>query len=201
MTETIDFKPTTELVAGLLDGVDDDRLADPTPCGRYTQGQLLNHLFGVCLAFTAAARGERGPHNDAAPGEPAQSLDAEWRGDLKEHLRTLADAWSEPSAWEGDAVAGGVTLPSAVMALVALNEVAVHGWDLARATGQDYELDPGTVATLTAFVGQDADDQAAREGIYGPVVQVGDDATPQDRLIAITGRDPNWRASFDDAAQ
>lgn len=191
---TIDFKIVTDQVAGLLAGVDDAQLAEPTPCGRYTQAQLLNHLLGLCLAFTAAARGETGPHNDAPPGEPATTLEPEWRGELEHRLATLAGAWSEPSAWEGDALAGGVTLPAAVMGLVALNEVAVHGWDLARATDQDYELDPGIIATLMAFTGQDADDQAAREGIYGPVVTIPADASPQDHLIALTGRDPAWRA-------
>ncbi len=84
-------------------------------------------------------------------------------------------------------------MPAEVMGLVALNEVAVHGWDLARATGQDYDLEPEIVAVLTAFDGQDADDQAAREGLYGPVVAAAEDAAPLDRLIAITGRDPRWR--------
>jgi uncharacterized protein (TIGR03086 family) len=189
-----DFKLVTAQVADLLDGVDDASLAGPTPCGHYTQAQLINHLLGLCLAFTAAARGESGPHNDAPPGEPPTALEPEWRGELRDRLRALADAWSEESAWEGDALAGGVTLPASIMGLVALNEVAVHGWDLARATGQDYALDSATVATLTAFTGPDAEDEAAREGIYGPVVKIPAEAPPQDHLIALTGRDPAWRA-------
>ncbi|WP_205324984.1 TIGR03086 family metal-binding protein [Glycomyces sp. YM15] len=188
-----DFKPVTDLVAGLLDGVTDARLSGPTPCGHYTQAQLLNHLLGLCLAFTAVARGETGPHNEAPPGEPAATLDPGWRVELEQRLATLADVWSEASAWEGDALAGGVTLPASVMGLVALNEVAIHGWDLARATGQPYALDPATIETLTAFTGQDADDQAAREGVYGPVVKIPADAPPQDHLVALTGRDPAWR--------
>ncbi|MEU5152949.1 TIGR03086 family metal-binding protein [Glycomyces sp. NPDC021274] len=190
---TTDFKHTTGLVAGLIDGVDDARLSDPTPCGHYTQAQLLNHLIGLSLAFTAAARGETGPHNDAPPGEPPTTLQPGWRAELEQRLGELADAWSEPSAWEGEALAGGVTLPASIMGLVALNEVAVHGWDLARATGQPYELDPAVIATLTAFTGQDAHDQTAREGIYAPVVEVPATATPQDQLIALTGRNPAWR--------
>lgn len=187
------FKLVTDTVAGLIDGVEDDRSAGPTPCGHYTQAQLVNHLLGLCLAFTAAARGERGPHNDAPPGEPASVLEPEWRGELRHRLGALADAWSEEGAWEGHALAGGVVLPAEVMGLVALNEVAVHGWDLARATGQDFALDAGTLAALTAFVSQDADDQAAREGIYGPAVHLPADAAPLDRLIGLTGRDPAWR--------
>jgi uncharacterized protein (TIGR03086 family) len=193
MTDTKpDFTATTDLVAGLLDGVDDAALTGATPCGHYTQAQLINHLLGLCLAFTAAARGETGPHNDAPPGEPPTDLAPGWRDELRQRLHVLAEAWSEETAWKGDALAGGVTLPAPIMGLVALNEVAVHGWDLASATGQPYTLDPVTVQILTAFTGQDADDQAAREGIYAPVVTIPASASPQDHLLALTGRNPAW---------
>ncbi|HEX2143059.1 MAG TPA: TIGR03086 family metal-binding protein [Glycomyces sp.] len=193
MTEMIDFKTVTDQVAGLLARVQDERLSDPTPCEDYTVGQLLNHLIGLCLAFTSAARGETGPHNDAPPETPPTSLEPGWRKLLEERLRTLADAWSEPSAWEGEAMAGGVSLPAEIMALVGLNEVAVHGWDLARASDQDYRLEPEVLEVLLPFVGQDADDEAAREGIYKPVVDIPEEATPQARLVALTGRNPDWR--------
>lgn len=188
----IDFKTVTDQVASLVDQVRDDGLENATPCGHYTQAQLLNHLIGLSLAFTAAARGETGPHNDAPPGEPPTALEPGWCDELKQRLGELADAWSEPSAWEGEALAGGVTLPASVMGLVALNEVAVHGWDLAAATGRPYALDPAVIETLTAFTGQDAHDQSAREGIYAPVVELPAGASPQDRLIALTGRNPAW---------
>lgn len=188
-----DFKIVTDQVIGLLDGVKDEHLADPTPCEEYTVGQIVNHFLGLTLAFTAAARGERGPHNDAPPGIPPATPPQDWRPLLEQRLQTLADAWAEPAAWEGDATAGGVTLPASIMGLVALNEVAVHGWDLATATGQPYRLDPATIDTLTPFIAQDADDQAAREGIYAPPVQPGPNATPQDHLLALTGRNPDWR--------
>ncbi|SDE07202.1 TIGR03086 family metal-binding protein [Glycomyces harbinensis] len=188
-----DFKSTTDLVAGLIAGVDEAQLSGPTPCEEYTVGHLVNHMLGLTLAFTAAARGERGPHNDAPPETPPAVPPSDWRPLLEERLQILADAWAAPGAWEGDATAGGVTFPAAIMGLVGLNEVAIHGWDLARATGQDYRLDAATLEALVAFVGQDADDQAAREGIYGPALQVAADADAQDRLIALTGRDPVWR--------
>ncbi|MFB9661798.1 TIGR03086 family metal-binding protein [Glycomyces mayteni] len=193
MTEPgADFKPVTDLVAGLLAGVEDAQLAAPTPCEEYRVGHLVDHFLGLTLAFTAAARGERGPYNDTPPAAPSAEPPADWRPLLAERLQTLADAWAEPSAWDGDATAGGVTFPAAIMGLVGLNEVAVHGWDLAKATGQPYDLDPAAITTLTAFVAQDADDQEARNGIYAPPVQPAPDATPQDRFIALTGRNPGW---------
>lgn len=188
----IDFGPVADQVADLLGGIRDDRLSDPTPCEDYTLGALLNHALGLSWAFTSAAKKQRGPHTDNPPQAPSPVVDAEWRTLLPSRLALLAEAWRDPEAWKGEATAGGVTLPADVMGLVALNEVAIHGWDLARATGQSYRLPEDVVETLLAFDGQDADDQAAREGVYAPVVPVPDGTDPQDRLIAITGRDPGW---------
>jgi uncharacterized protein (TIGR03086 family) len=189
----LDFKPVTDRTAALLDGVDESMMAGPTPCEGFTVGALVNHAIAFAQVFADAARKVRGPHTDAAPSEPSPEVDPAWRTLLPSRLGAMAEAWADPAAWDGDATAGGVTFPAEVMGLVALNEAAVHGWDLARATGQDYELEPEVVEVLTAFVAQDADDQAAREGVYGPVVEAGADASPLDRLIALTGRDPRWR--------
>jgi uncharacterized protein (TIGR03086 family) len=188
----IDFKPVTDQVAGLLDVIGDDRLSAATPCEEFSVAQLLNHFLGLALAFEASARKDFGPFTGGPPVLPSPEIDSEWRTLLPARLDALAEAWSDPESWDGDTRAGGVTLPAEIMGLVALNEVAVHGWDLARATGQDYELPSGIVEVLLEFDGQDADDQAAREGIYAPVVEVAD-ASPQEQLIAITGRDPHWR--------
>src|SRR3712207_9132428 len=71
-------------------------------------------------------------------------------------LDALVEAWQQPSAWKGTAEAGGVVMPAPVAAIVALDEVLVHGWDLAVATGQDYAADPASVAACTGFVAQAA---------------------------------------------
>jgi uncharacterized protein (TIGR03086 family) len=63
-------------------------------------------------------------------------------------------AWRRPQDWDGTAEAGGITMPAHVAATVALNEVLVHGWDLAVATGQDYKADPSSVKACTGFAEQ-----------------------------------------------
>jgi uncharacterized protein (TIGR03086 family) len=101
-------------------------------------------------------------------------------------------AWQQPSAWEGTAEAGGVVMPAPVAAVVTLDEVLVHGWDLAVATGQHYTADPASVAACTEFAAQAAA-QGPTPGLFGPPVPVPDDAPPLDRLLGLTGRDPAWR--------
>ncbi|WP_100444408.1 TIGR03086 family metal-binding protein [Glycomyces xiaoerkulensis] len=194
MTEpAIDFRNVTDQAATLLKGIEDAHLPGPTPCEGMTVAGLVNHMLGLTVAFTGAAKKERGPHTDTPPGTPPPEIERDWRTLLPGRLAALADAWADPAAWDGEATAGGVTMPARVTGLVALNEVAVHGWDLARATGQDYLIPTPVVETLLEHNRAFAEDPAAREGLYGPAVDIAPEAPSQDRLLGLTGRDPAWR--------
>jgi uncharacterized protein (TIGR03086 family) len=73
--------------------------------------------------------------------------------------------------------------------MIALPDVLVHTWDLARATGQDETLEPSEVAGM--LTGMEPMDAAIRgSGQFGPRVPVPDDADVQTKLIAFTGRQP-----------
>ena len=92
--------------------------------------------------------------------------------------------------------AGGVDLPGEVAGLIALDELVIHGWDVARALGKPYEPDEATLEALYSFVVQFAEpgQEASREGLFGPVVPVPDDAPLFDRILGLTGRNPSWSA-------
>ena len=100
------------------------------------------------LAFAAAAGKEFGPLTDTPPADDAP-LDADWRSAYPQHLAALADAWKDPAAWEGMTRAGGVELPAEVMGNVALAEVVIHGWDVARAIGAPYDERSGDIAGVS----------------------------------------------------
>ncbi|MFE4367483.1 hypothetical protein ACFRMN_04360 [Streptomyces sp. NPDC056835] len=72
-----------------------------------------------------------------------------------------------------------------------VGDLAVHGWDLARATGQPYEPDAALVGMLGVEFGALAP-TARRMGVFGEAVPVGEDAGPFEELPAMTGRDPGW---------
>jgi uncharacterized protein (TIGR03086 family) len=72
------------------------------------------------------------------------------------------------------------------------NDVFMHTWDLARATGQDDTLDPTLAGELLAGM-QPIDAMLRESGQYGPQVPVAEDAPVQDRLMGFIGRDPAWR--------
>jgi uncharacterized protein (TIGR03086 family) len=72
-------------------------------------------------------------------------------------------------------------------------DVFMHTWDLARATGQDDDLDQDFCAQLLA--GMEPMEEIIRSsGQYGPRVPVKEDADPQTRLLGFIGRDPEWTA-------
>ena len=133
----LDLTPATDAVARVVTAVRDDQLDGPTPCPQLTVAALLDHLDGLAQAFVAAAR--KTPV-DAGSSVDATRLGDDWRTRIPARLTALAAAWQDGDAWTGMTAAGGVDLPGEVAGLVALDEVVVHGWDLARATGQQLRL-------------------------------------------------------------
>ncbi|MFP5372671.1 MAG: TIGR03086 family protein, partial [Actinomycetes bacterium] len=85
-------------------------------------------------------------------------------------------------------------MPGEVAGIVALNEVIVHGWDIARATGQPYEADAEHVEVCISTMGpQPGEERPVGDSVaFGRPVDVPVDAPPIDRLVAVLGRDPSW---------
>ena len=190
--EPIDFGPATRTMAGLLAGTRDDQLSAPTPCPDYRVADLLDHIGGLTVEFIHSARQQPSPQPQADGDGDGAELEAGWRDHVGLDLATLAASWAEPAADEGTTHAGPIDLPAPEAARVALNELVVHGWDLARATGQACDAEQAAVAICIDFV--ESFDTPANDdgGLFGPPVDVGDDADPLDRLVGLTGRDPNW---------
>jgi uncharacterized protein (TIGR03086 family) len=75
-----------------------------------------------------------------------------------------------------------------------LDELVIHGWDVARAMGQPYDVDAASLGAVHGFVAQFSEPgmEEARAGLFGPVVEVPEDAPMLDRVIGLTGREPGW---------
>ncbi|WP_369197741.1 TIGR03086 family metal-binding protein [Streptomyces djakartensis] len=188
----LDLGPQTEVLARLAAGVTDEQLAGPTPCPDYAVRHLLGHLLGLTVAFRDAGRKDLGVTTDTSPDSALPDITPGWREELPKALAELADAWRDPAAWTGMTRAGGVDLPGDVAGLVATDELVVHGWDLARATGSEYAPDPAALRVCHDFLAAGVDDPT-RDQIFGPVVQVGPQASLLDRAVGLSGRDPGWR--------
>jgi uncharacterized protein (TIGR03086 family) len=193
----IDLDSAAAEVLRLLDGVTEEQLTDPTPCQGSSVATLLDHLMGLSLAFTWAARKSAPPTDGRAPGPgqaSADHLDPAWRELLPGRLDDLVKAWREPSAWEGLTEVAGVRLPAPQMAVVALDELVLHGWDLARSTRQPFSCTPANTEAVLEFTHASArpDGADGRDGLFGPVVSVPADAPDFDRALGFAGRDPAW---------
>jgi uncharacterized protein (TIGR03086 family) len=184
----------TKRVGELVRAVPDDQLERRTPIGG-SVAELLDHVqsFSSAFAFAAAkVRNERtgGP----APAPDASRLGDDWRGRIPQLLDALAAAWDEPAAWDGMTQVGGQEFPGEVAGVIALDEVVLHGWDLAVATGQPYDVPDHLLQPLLPFLEHVAEPgmEVAREGLFGPVVAVTADAPLLHRVLGLAGRDPKW---------
>lgn len=184
----------TKRVAALVGAVPDDQLERRTPIGR-TVAELLDHVQSFSRAFAFAAAKVRNEMTAGpAPTPDASRLGDDWRDRIPQLLDALAAAWDEPAAWDGMTLVGGQEFPGEVAGVIALDEVVLHGWDLAVATGQPYDVPTQLLQALMPMLEHLAEPgmEAGRQGLFGPVVPVAADASPLHRVLGLAGRDPKW---------
>jgi uncharacterized protein (TIGR03086 family) len=177
----------------LIEAVPDEAMNAPTPCPDLPLGALIDHVGGFVKVFTASATKEIGERTAQPPDPRADNLEPGWRARIASDLSALADAWDAPDAWDGMTKAGGQDVPGAMAGRIALDELVVHGWDIAQATRQSFDCDAATLNVVESTVNQVRDGQDGDlPGLFGPVVPVADDAPALDRVLSLTGRDPAW---------
>lgn len=179
-----------EAANAVLLGIGPEMMDRPTPCPEFDVRTLLGHLSGW---MTEPARGAalKRP-STGAPDEDFQP-ESGWAERLAERTRATAEAWSEPAAWEGTAtLSGEMQMPAETIGGLVFAEFLLHGWDLAKATGQEYAPDDDLAEALFGQVSSMAD-MGRRYGAFGPEVPVSASASPTDRALGLAGRDPGWR--------
>lgn len=186
-----------QALAGVVD-VPEESLGRPTPCTRYTVGELRDHVLGW-LQFFAAAFADPDATAERPDPEPYRVADdtAARAGGCR---AVVADAAATLDlALAGDVLRRPVLLSQSRMdgpaALgMVLGEYTIHGWDLARALDRPW-APPNEACRLTreffagviapAYRGGDA-------GFFDAEVPVPDDAPELDRLLGFAGRAPRW---------
>jgi uncharacterized protein (TIGR03086 family) len=187
----LDLEPAATTLGSTVEAIGDDQLDLPTPCD-VPVAALLVHVLGLSAAFRASAQKAFGPLTDTAPDLAPTALPSDWRQQLPVLLDDLVSAWREPDAWEGMTRIAGLDMPGPQVAVVVNNELVLHAWDLATATGQAYEPHPANLEASWLMVSSTPDEPAARGGLFGPCRPVPDDAPLLHRVLAGAGRDPAW---------
>ncbi len=193
----VNLTPATQRLADLVSRVSDDELGGPTPCPAYTVGDLIEHVGGLARAFRAAAEKDTAsPYVNDTPSGEAARLEAGWRERIPADLAALARAWTDPGAWAGMTRIATQDAPAEMVGITVADELLVHGWDVARATGQPYEPEPELLTAARKFLGMFASPDASTgpEVPFGPSRELPGDASALDQVLALAGRDPAWQA-------
>ena len=153
------------------------RLDDPTPCDEWDLRTLLDHVLETQRYFASSARGEEAKPPSATPPSTVGDDPA---ADFDQARSEVIAAFSPPGVIEKTGPALGI----------AFSDVLLHGWDIARAVGQDTTISDDLATSAYELIhGKFTDEQ--RKGVFKPEIAVGDDASPQDRLLAYSGRSPD----------
>jgi uncharacterized protein (TIGR03086 family) len=162
-----------------------DRWVAPTPCTEWTVRDVVNHLVSEHLWAPHLLR-----------GETIESVGDRYDGDVVGE--DPVTAWdravqASTSAFENADNEMPVhlsfgTVPVEEYANQMLVDLTVHAWDIARGAGLAEGLEPSTVAASLAYASLRQDAYSGSGLFAEPVAVPSDD--PQDRLLAMLGRDP-----------
>ncbi len=173
------------LLGRVASGITPDQLESPTPCADFTVRAVLGHMITGATQFAAGFRGAAPPElgSDVAEGSDVVARAGAALGDL-------VGAISSPGALDRTIASPFGALAGETFARFVVLDGLVHGWDLAVATGQDYEPSDVLVAEADAFA-REAIAPAMRDGdTFAAAVEPPAGATAIERLAAFTGRDP-----------
>lgn len=179
-----DFQPAADRFGTVARAIASTDLDRPTPCEGWSVRDLLDHAAAGPRFVAAVARG------DLSTVEPVD-IGGNWRTELATDLVNLVEAWRDPTAWDGETTVGELTFPNSQWARIGYDEAVLHGWDLAIAIGQPHEPSTEELDVIEPFIEETATGPAV-EGLWGPSAEVGPGASRFERILGLSGRDPNW---------
>jgi uncharacterized protein (TIGR03086 family) len=162
-----------------------DRL---TPCEGWDVRALVGHVVGLYDGFAGALHGER-VDLVAASAEvtdgPARAVD--------DAAATMLVAWREPGALDRTLATNIRDMPAALATRIVIGDSLLHAWDLARALGRDVTMPPDLADAQLEMMQQYYDPATRGPGRgFALAVDWPSDAPVEERLVALSGRDPAW---------
>lgn len=172
-----------DAVGKLMEATPDSALALPTPCSEFAVKDLYEHLIMVLRRVGAIGRGEHWSTIDQEP------QDSGWATSYREAAHAVMLAWTDPSQLGHTYEVPWGEMPGAPMIMTYTAELAVHGWDLATATGAEFTIDDDLLhGPLVCAKFIPADDRDNEDMPFDAVVDPGPTAPVLDQLAGWMGR-------------
>ncbi|WP_248962442.1 TIGR03086 family metal-binding protein [Sphaerisporangium perillae] len=186
------YRVRADIFAAKVAAVGPGQWSNPSPCDEWTARDVVGHIVDMHAAMLSPLGKSLSP----APTVEEDPLDAfvSARADVEAVLADPATAASEVAT-----PAGRLTVEQHIDQVVSA-DLVLHGWDLARATGQDDAIAPHEIEAMWPGVQRLPEEMripgAFGPGIvvFGPEVKVSEDAPLQHRVLGLLGRDPDWSA-------
>ncbi|MEU6067866.1 TIGR03086 family metal-binding protein [Streptomyces sp. NPDC047082] len=168
-------------------GVAAAQLDDKSHCTDWDVRALVNHW----VLYTSHGLEHRALRKQLPEELTARDFtaDPDWAEAYAAQLDRAVAAWADPKVWEGEVDLGMAKMPAAELASMIIKEMAVHGWDVATATGQEYRVSEDASRLVLDVVETHGDLYRQYDGFAEPV-PVPDDAPVFERALAASGRDP-----------
>jgi len=188
VTDPIDATTALEcsydMLAKIVANLGPGQLSAPTCCPEWDVRGLLNHILGGAIMYTLVNAGQVAGEDagDVIGDDPIQALAVTSAANMA--------SWRQPDALDGDRSYPWGTFPAGAGLVINVGEVALHGWDLARATGQSADIDPDVAQVIYDFYRRIPMERMRSSGVYGPEINVPETAPIQQRLLGFLGRLP-----------
>ena len=181
------YERAIENAAAVVHNIKPDQLSDPTPCMEWDVRALLNHMVGGCEAIVKGASGEPMPSFDEG-----DHLGDDYVGAFDRAAKSSVEVWRAPDSFDKTFSTPWGDTPGQILFGLALSDAVVHGWDLARATGQQLTADDETAEAIYTMTTSMLEPKGGypRGDSFGDPVDVPDDAPALDRALGYLGRDP-----------
>ena len=184
------FSKASQATADIASNVTESQLSSATPCSEFDVKSLANHLAGFYGMSAMAAR------KQTLAGEPgADIVGSDPAGVIPGMIQGAVAAWQEPGSTEGKTQFGPGEYDAGFAATITLFETVMHGWDLAKGTGQALQVSDDVGEAIFGIAQQICNDDSRGEGSrFGPEINVSADASAFEKALGLSGRDPNWPA-------
>jgi len=176
----------TAVIIGAIGG---DQATLETPCPDWDVRALVRHVIGQDLRnFIVSARGQTADWR-----APADGFGEDWVAAFRDRAGQLLEVWHAADLDQPVAMPGGGQAPLGIRADQQIAELAMHGWDLVKATGQHADMDPRLAERALGWSQRMLrPEMRGPDRAFGAEVPVPPEAPAYDRLAGWFGRDPGW---------